>query len=677
MSDARAPMATDDGTSRLRAGSRPELIATAVFFGAGAIVYVGLLVPSLAVIANPIVAGLAAVIDGPLRIAPSNELKLAFAVLGVAAVLALGVLERRAARHGRAPIAAVAALREGFAVLALAAQVYFIGFAVLAEPVYLIVALGLALVASRLVVRLVPHAPETPADARTVLGAPLFAAFVIAAMGIALASVHVAAPIVHRAGAAMAYLSSFAELPYRVLMILIFFAPVLFFVSRVPRDRATAYLLALPLVLAPAFVGTTTRITAYAGGACAIVSIAAAARLCGHAPFRWLSPRPSEAVARLAVVALVAANAMAVHHTGLVFNCGRVWLRWEGMRRLNTQAGAFDMATTRDGKTLLTRIRDEGVLASVDRDSGTVRRVIDFSEGTRDSGNPLSWVTPEDLVPIAGASERFLLLETVSGDRARDRVIVVAPDGRREGRLSDLPAARILDMARDGKGRIYVSTAFENRVFVVAESNLHVEDTIEWPRAAPDRIAATGEHLYALGVRNDQYLRAFDPGERREIAATPIGSRAQEMALDARTNRLFVPRPLAGDIVVARTPDLAREDVWPAAFGVRSIAVDELNRLVYVAPHFGGDLRIHDADTGFLRHRIAIGGFAGSIAIDPKTREAFVGCVCGMYRLDPGFFSSRGNLAGTPSPPPPITLSPAPEAPEDVPVPAPSTVEGG
>ena len=306
------------------------------------------------------------------------------------------------------------------------------------------------------------------------------------------------------------------------------------------------------------------------------------------------------------------------------------------VRRVSSEAGAFYLASTADGRQLLASLREPRRVVSVDPVRAVTRTLLRLSAG-QGTGHFMSWEEPENLLRLTG--DRFLLLRAVSDDQERNAVVVI---DRRGTFLQYLqrPRAGVSDMVSDGQGRVYLSTEFLGKVFVLDARTLALIQTIDWRGAETNRVLVTPDRrlMFSLGLWSDPMLRVMELASQRQVAALDVGTLSWDMAHDPRTGRLFVPKFMTGQVLVIETGDngrrLALKQRWAAGFGARAVRLDRTLRLLYVGAMYAGTVTVLDADSGRLRLRLRLGGHIKSLHVEPKTQKAYVGCDCGIFEID-------------------------------------------
>ncbi len=564
--------------------------------------------------------------------APASEavLAIAAAVLGLALAARLGrnLLRRVPGIGGRV-------LFEGIwgslAVLVLALQAYVLAFAVRTQPLQLLVLLVVAgVVGWRLRAPLAEVAPARPPGmdrARTWAVLVLVGGYLV--LGLVMG--HLATRNVHGLAALMAGLSLDSPVVYRLLVLAWLLAPVAPFAWRLgDAPRLVRWIGAAP-VLAVVLLWLPSAWFVRAASVLVAVLVAALLLRDGFTLLCRPHPSPRMLAGRLLVASLMALNALTVHYGVAMWRCPAELP--EGVRRLSTEPGAFDLTTV--GDRVLVSLREPQQLLALDASTGREVARLDTADLIEGTGSVFSWIEPETLLALDPG--RALLLLAVSDDEEANRVALVDPDLNVLQLLDELPRTSIADIVGDGQGRIYASTEFDDRVVVVDADTLAVIRDIEWPGAETNRILVDREAgiIWSLGLWSDPLLRWLDLDSGQERATLHVGTRSWDMALDRETGRLFVPRLLNGQVLVVDALTLEVVDRWSVGFGARPVALDPFDRRLYVGSMYGGHLSVFDLDSGELVDRVHVGGYLKGLHVDPRTHEVYTGCACGVYALRP------------------------------------------
>lgn len=580
------------------------------------------------------------------RIFESNEGILM--VSGAVVVLALlrSPISALLSRLPRAPGAMADLLVFGFlALLVLLAQAYLIAFALLAQQVYfvvvLLVGLGSGLLARRALDPREEEAEPSMGDVPLLLIVGLLGAYFFLGM----VQGHLATPVVYKLSAAMAGLSAEKPWLYKLLVVLLLALPLVSWLPRLlhaleGRARQAALLAPIPVLLCALL---PQRAAVVAAGLLSAAGLSAALVVARFPLLGLAHPDPRRLVTRLLFLSLMGANATAVHYLGTMWLCSGGDQPHPAVRRVSSAAGAFSMASSRDGELLLASLREPRQVIAVPLSGGASRTVMDLADAPGGTGHLFSWVEPENLLRLPG-QDRFLLLKAVSDDQESNQVALLDKNGEQLRTLDELRQTGVSDLALDGRGRVYFSTEFHGSIYVFDAQRLRRQQTIHWPEAETNKIliAPDQQRIFSLGLWSDPLLRAMDLPSQREVAALDVGTLSWDMVYDAKSRRVFLPKFISGEVLVVGVEErLEVEHRWDAGFGARTVDLDPALRLLYVGAMYGGTVTVLSADSGDRRLQLRLGGHIKGLTVDRRTHKAYVGCDCGIYEID-GRQLSRG-----------------------------------
>jgi len=576
------------------------------------------------------------------RIFESNEGILAVSGAVVALALLRYPISALLSRLPSTPGAAADLLVFGFlSLLVLLAQAYLIAFALLAQQVYFVIVLHVGLISGFLVKRALSRSEqEGPAPEPAMADVPLLliAGLLGAYFFLGMVQGHLATPVVYKLSATMAGLSADNPWLYKLVVVLLLALPLLTWLPRLRkrlqgRARQMALLAPLPILLCallpPAAAVKGAGLLSAAGLAAALT----AARF----PLVSLAhPDPRRLLARLLFLSLMGANATAVHYLGTMWLCAGSQQPHPAVRRISSAAGAFSMASSRDGKLLLASLREPRQVIAVPLSGGSHHTAVDLMDAAGGTGHLFSWVEPENLLRLPG-QDRFLLLKAVSDDQESNQVALLNKSGKELRTLDALRHAGVSDIALDSRGRVYFSTEFHGSIYVHDAQHLRRQQTIHWPEAETNKILITPDQgrIFSLGLWSDPFLRAMDISGQREVAALDVGTLSWDMVHDPVSRRIFVPKFISGQVLVVGVKErLEVEQRWDAGFGARTVDLDPALRLLYVGAMYDGTITVLSADSGEHRLQLRLGGHIKGLAVDRRTHKAYVGCDCGIYEID-------------------------------------------
>ncbi|MCZ7583482.1 MAG: hypothetical protein M5R36_09195 [Deltaproteobacteria bacterium] len=286
-----------------------------------------------------------------------------------------------------------------------------------------------------------------------------------------------------------------------------------------------------------------------------------------------------------------------------------------------------------DGRTLLASLREEQRVLAVDLDAGTSRGILNTQALVDGERRFLSWVEPENLVRLGG-DDRFLLLAAVSDNEEENRVAEINASGDILRLVDAIPRTGVSDIVRDGQGRVYLSTEFEDKIFVLDETTLERVNEIAWPGAETNRVIVRPDRIFSLGLWWDGRVRVFDFTAKRETGSADVGTRSWDLAYDDATNRLYIPKMIAGNLLVVDAATMVLEARRRVGFGARPIEIDARRRRLLLGNMYDGRFTAYDLDTGDLVFETRLGGYLKGMIVDEKRGKAYTGCACGIFEID-------------------------------------------
>lgn len=163
----------------------------------------------------------------------------------------------------------------------------------------------------------------------------------------------------------------------------------------------------------------------------------------------------------------------------------------------------------------------------------------------------------------------------------------------------------------------------EHDLFVVNLASRQVEKVIKLKKNVGILGDEKNGFLY-LNFEWKKVLKAFDANalEFRYSAPAPLFS--ERMFLSSKQGKLYVPASIESEIWVYSVPDLRLLRKMPAPFGVRMVAVDEVNQLLIAASYVTGYVEIIDLNTEERVGRYFVGKYSRKLAVDAAQRLCFM-----------------------------------------------------
>jgi hypothetical protein len=586
--------------------SRPELIATAAVAGlavlGAAVAPVGRALGALGFLALEVVS---MVLDRPTSLVVAGY---------VACVVAAAVIDR--VQPTRGPLRGVG---WGVALLALLGVGYLGVFAWMLRPTTLLACAAVA-AAGWVGARTAGWSPAAPQSM-----APVLTVFVGIHVLVEGTAGHILTPALHGVNAGLARLSAASPLGYDAALGGALGALALLCAPRARRAVLSGVALACA-VLGAALPGATVWVALL--GASALVGAGTAAR--GDRLVTWLHPDPLRAIRAVAPLGMVALVVVGAHYGAAVWRCDGLQADGGALRRLSPLDGTFDLEPTRDGAFLVVSRREPQEVVVLDRASGAVTGRLSTR---RDTDTAFDHTEPETLVATDG-SRVLLLLASSDSEEGNQLVRFDASTARIDGRLDGLGEG-VSDLRRDARGGIWLSTEFRGRIAGIDPDTLALTSDREVRGAETNAIAVDvdGGRAWSTGLWGDDLLRTIELATGRELAAAPLGTRQWDLAWDAVSDRVYVPRLVPG-VVEVRDADTLRDlGRWDAGFGVRPIEVSDDGRFVVVGNLYTGELLGWDTTTGERTLRARIGGHIKGLRIDGD--QVLAGSNCGVFSVTP------------------------------------------
>jgi hypothetical protein len=617
-----------------------RVVATIHIAVAGTLMAAGSFSPSLEPISRRLMGDFFFLMEALFWLATSNEMMLVVGFAVFASVFVLRGLKKTLEKAGTPGSLASRVLWAVLALFAIVALFYTVAFAALSQMVYFAIALVLASLTGEGVRRSTILGPiEDQGDPIAEHFWPFVALFVFQYLFLGMVAGHFATPIVFAVSAALAKVSANQPAVYRMIFVLTILAPWYLllpgWIGRLQGKARRAALFAplslLLLVVAP------DSVAIYSAGALAAIALGLGLSARGLRPIALFDFSPRHTFARVLFVGLIALNAMTVHYFAVMWRCADELPG--SIKRISSEAGAFDMAVTADSGRLLVSLREPQRVLKIDLASKEQKTLLDTSKAGGGTGHVFSTVEPEILLPLAG-QHRFLVLLAVSDDENENRIGIVGPEGSLLGTVEGLPRTCVSDLVADENGLVYASTEFDDKIFTVDPGTLEVIGEINWPGAETNKILVSQKRrtIYSLGLWWDDALRAFDMNDGGEVAAYSVGTKSWDMALDEAGKTIYVPRFLTGKVLAFDAETLFETGGFSAGFGARATDLDEKRRMLYVTTMYGGEFLAYNLDTGKQVFSAHLGGHIKSVVVDRNTGRVYTGSNSGIFEIDPARF---------------------------------------
>ncbi len=469
----------------------------------------------------------------------------------------------------------------------------------------------------------VGRAPSPPLVARR--GPPTLAIFVLVHVLVEGTAGHILTPWLHRVSAGLSSLSmqfvpGFAGLlgcGAGLLVLLAALALRRLLALRVVGLVACAS--GVAMVLSPSRGPTVAALLVAAG-------IGFATQRSGQRLLDWAHPDPLQLAQRLGAIGLVALGCVGAHYAGTMWRCPSDPA--PGLQRLATDAGAFSLAATPDGRLLVASLREAQELLVIDRTDGGGRRI-----SLRSSSDTLfDRAEPETLLPMADG--RVLVLVARSGGEHGNRLRILDPaTGELSGPLPPASGQGVSDLVDDGRGGIWLSTEFEGSLFRLDPSTGTAERSLQVPHAETNKVLvdAAGGRAWSVGLWWDDQLRAIDLGRGDLTASAVVGTHQWDMAWSVENDVVLLPKFLSGRVQVRKADSLDLVRSWAAGFGVRAIEVLDEQGLAVTGSLYGGDVSGWDIASGARRFEYHVGGHVKALTAGPN--GVFSAGNCGIFEV--------------------------------------------
>jgi hypothetical protein len=138
---------------------------------------------------------------------------------------------------------------------------------------------------------------------------------------------------------------------------------------------------------------------------------------------------------------------------------------------------------------------------------------------------------------------------------------------------------------------------------------------------------------YLSFFRRTSRVKIYDLRKLAILQTAQIGTRADRMALLAGSNELLVTLPAESRIVRLNADTLESKGEIPAAFGVRAIAIDAGENLLFCGSIATGELDIIDLSSGKRRVRYYLGPWLRTIELLTDRGIAYISSNGAIYEL--------------------------------------------
>jgi DNA-binding beta-propeller fold protein YncE len=139
--------------------------------------------------------------------------------------------------------------------------------------------------------------------------------------------------------------------------------------------------------------------------------------------------------------------------------------------------------------------------------------------------------------------------------------------------------------------------------------------------------------LYLSYFRRQSRVSIYDLKKRAFIKSAPIGPRAERMALWKAQSKVLITLPPDSKIAEADQETLDVERYLPAKFGVRAIAIDQSENLLFDGSIVTGEMEIVDLSTMKRRASYYLGPWLRTIELIPDAGIAYVSSNGAIYEV--------------------------------------------
>ncbi|WP_146740270.1 YncE family protein [Hyphomonas sp. GM-8P] len=138
--------------------------------------------------------------------------------------------------------------------------------------------------------------------------------------------------------------------------------------------------------------------------------------------------------------------------------------------------------------------------------------------------------------------------------------------------------------------------------------------------------------LYMSFFRRNPEVLVYDMSQREIIKRASIPARVDRMAQIEETNELLVTSPVASEILRLNADTLLEQGVLKAPFGVRTLAFDPKQKILFAGSFTTGQIKMIDMNDNHTIGTVYLGPWLRSIELDTETGTAFVSSNGALYK---------------------------------------------
>jgi YVTN family beta-propeller protein len=240
--------------------------------------------------------------------------------------------------------------------------------------------------------------------------------------------------------------------------------------------------------------------------------------------------------------------------------------------------------------------------------------------------------TPVDM-PIALPSAPLAVATDALAHRlyvatADDRVWALDTSSERIVGAVAVGGAPVAVAVNPASGRVYVATVNGLTVLTAGAATVRTSVALEQPPTALavdpalDRVyVTTVAFQHGLGSGR---LVVVDARRDAVVASLPIGVNPQGLAVDSRTQRLYVADAGSGSIIALSGESLAVQATIPVGGAPYRVSVDPQAGRVYVTDRDAPILWVLDETSNTVQSSVPVGQHPAGVAVDPATGRIFV-----------------------------------------------------